>query len=172
MSTGLWVMAGELPAGKRRLARVVITAAVAAIEIRVNGMPRSPSVDELTGRSTGALTGESDQTGESDDESLLLAIAPEEAREGGPEQSSEAPSPRLNPLILVGGGVSAAVMISSTLLRNRWLERLARGGHVHPYRSLALRIALLSFIGTLPARLMEVQEKASSKALSGSDEAA
>jgi hypothetical protein len=55
-------------------------------------------------------------------------------------------------------GVSVGLMAGRRRLEKRWLAALARDGHPHPYRALALRMGLLSFAGTLPGRLVEVYE--------------
>ena len=54
--------------------------------------------------------------------------------------------------------VSVGVAVGRRQLEKRWLGALTRAGHPHPHRALALRMGLLSFAGTLPARLVKVHE--------------
>jgi hypothetical protein len=55
-------------------------------------------------------------------------------------------------------GASVGLAIGRRQLEKRWLAALARDGHPHPHRALALRMGLLSFAGTLPGRLVKVYE--------------
>jgi len=55
-------------------------------------------------------------------------------------------------------GLSAALVVGRRQLEKRWLAALARDGHPHPHRALALRMGLLTFAGTLPGRLVKVRE--------------
>jgi len=131
-------MAGELPPGKRRLARVGLTATIAAIGIGLSmlePLPEEPSPE---------------------DESMLTSDEPEA---DSIDEPAEAEPPPVSPVVgTAAGSIAVAIMIGSSLLQKRWLARLARSGHAHPHRSLALRVAVISFAGTLPARLMEVHE--------------
>lgn len=55
-------------------------------------------------------------------------------------------------------GLSVGLMVGRRQLEKRWLAALARAGHPHPHRALALRMGLLTFAGTLPSRLVKVHE--------------
>lgn len=57
-----------------------------------------------------------------------------------------------------GIALSVGLMVGRRQLEQRWLAALARDGHPHPHRALALRIGLLTFAGTLPGRLVKVHE--------------
>jgi len=141
-ATGVWVMAGELPTGKRRLVRVGLAATMAGVGFRLS-----------------RLAPDDDKDDEDEDEDGPLTDEPQA------ELAQEYPSPgetgptRLNPgYTAAAGGIAIAIMIGSSVLRKRWLVGLDRSGHAHPHRVLALRVAALSFAGMLPARLIEVHE--------------
>ena len=153
-ATGAWVMAGELTTAKRRLVRASLTATVAGIGLGLFRLAPE-GLDEPE---------DEDLEDDPDDEPLgdgLLgdrSLAPSE--QNRPESARSA-SARANPFLgLVAGGIAIGIMIGSSMLQKRWLVALERAGHSAPHRALALRVAAVSFAGTLPARLMEVHERA------------
>ena len=58
--------------------------------------------------------------------------------------------------VVVGGSI--AMIVGRRRFERRWLEALARDGHTHPHRALAIRMGLLSVAATLPGRLIKVRE--------------
>jgi hypothetical protein len=129
--TGVWVVAGELPPARRRLARAGTVVAVSAA-----GWATSP------GHST--VTRERSVTW-SDDRGLVVRDA----------DGTEIPGRRG----MVAAGVSAALAVGMTVGRRqverRWLARLERRGHAHPYRALAVRMAVFTTAVTLSKGLID-----------------
>lgn len=58
--------------------------------------------------------------------------------------------------VVIGGSV--AMIVGRRRFEQRWLDALARDGHPHPHRALAIRMGLLSVAATLPGRLIKVRE--------------
>jgi hypothetical protein len=126
-ATGAWVAAGELSPWKRRLSRTGLTAVVAGIGFGLSRPAPNGSVE----------------------------TPEDEARDDETLDDPAGPARRDPVLETVAAGIAIAVMIGSSMLRKRWLAGLDRAGHANPQRALAVRVAAVSFAGTLPARLME-----------------
>jgi hypothetical protein len=93
--------------------------------------------------------------------SAVASIGDKEKHEGEPEPEHDtvpAVDKRKLAVTAVAIGVSVGWAVGRRQLEKRWLAALTRGGHPHPHRALALRMGLLSFAGTLPARLVKVHE--------------
>lgn len=141
--TGAWVAAAELPPGRRRLARAGIVAAIAT---------SGAAGGDFAFKPPGAPEPAARQAGTSD------AGAPAGVPASG---SPPAGQPELwmpGTAVAVGVSLSTALLLGSKRLQRRWLDRLARGGHRHPHRALGVRIAALSFVGSLPAEVLQVHE--------------
>jgi hypothetical protein len=151
---GVWLAAGELTPGRRRLARAGLMFAMAAL-----GFGLSSPEDELDGAASDDESADSAETaGEMADEAV-----------DEPDDPTETEPPGVSPLVTTavataGGGLAMAIMVGSSVLQKRWLERLHQSGHPHPHRALAVRVAVLSFVGTLPGRLLEVHGAGSKQA--------
>jgi hypothetical protein len=130
--TSAWIASGELPAGRRRAVRAAATAVVAAA-----GVIASRKEDNVVtwSKEEGVVVRDKD----------------------GKEQPR--PSARGS---AVGMAVGVGMLVGRRELEKRWLKRLERNGHDHPYRALALRMGLLAMAGTLPGRLAAAR-KARSK---------
>jgi hypothetical protein len=158
---GAWVAAGELPMPKRRLARVGLTAAVAALTGASTflGMPSDERPEAAAGDN------EFSEPDASDDRDDPDATDRDDADDqpDEPDDPTEAESSPFRPLLdttagRIAIGISVGIMLSSSFLRKRWLAGLSRSGHPHPHRALALRVAAVSFAAALPARLIEARE--------------
>jgi len=142
--TAVWVAAGELPTGKRRLVRTAITATATAV-----GWAALPPQERpfTWGR-------ENDFAMAKVAEPAAEKYAENQARETHPENEMS-PGRRI---ALASGmfAFSAGVTLAGRKLEKRWLTGLQRAGHPHPYRGLAWRMAMLNAAGTLSANLLEV----------------
>ena len=128
--TAAWIATGELPTGQRRAVQLAATAVVGAV--------------------AAVIAVRSDDT--------VVTWSPEEGVTARSEDGT--PVPRRP-----GAAASAAVIalalgmpFGRRQLEKRWLARLQRQGHEHPYRGLALRIGLLTTVGALPGRLMDAHK--------------
>jgi hypothetical protein len=123
LMTAMWIASGELPPGRRRAARAAATAAVAAAAV-VAGRTDDPDVTW------------------SDKEGLMVRDEDGNERRHPGARASAA-----------GIALGVGMMVGRRQMEKRWLARLERNGHEHPYRALALRMGLLAMAGTLPGRL-------------------
>jgi hypothetical protein len=146
--SGAWVLAGELPPRKRRLARVGMTAMTAAIGAGLSAGLEPPSDEDPRPAMADApsIDPEEDEADEQADEQADDRVA----------DPIEAQSPALRPLfVIAASGIPVAIMIGSSFLQKRWLAGRTSSGHPHPHRSLAVRVAAVAFAGTLVPRLLE-----------------
>ncbi|GAA2548586.1 hypothetical protein GCM10010435_17670 [Winogradskya consettensis] len=127
--TGVWVAAGELAPGRRRAVRVASVVGLSAVaSIRDWAFPET---EEAAEEEVAAVEGE------------VSGLEPDE------EASVDVKR------LVVGGVLIAAsvgVIVGRKRLERRWLGRLERGGHAHPYRALGVRMGALSFAGTLAGK--------------------
>lgn len=126
--TGAWTAAGELPAAKRRLARSAVIATVALVAVTTGDRPEARDVPPAP------------------------AEGPGDAATGAP---TGPPPGRL--VTTAALGLSAAVYLGSRRLEKRWLAGLVRSGHPHPHRALGVRLAALSLMTSLAARLLSTK---------------
>jgi len=142
--TAVWVAAGELPTGKRRLVRTAST----AIAIAVGWAALPPQERPFTwNRDNGfAMAKVAEPAAEKH--------AEDEARETRPEIEMS-PGRRIA-LASAMLAFSAGVTLGGRKLEKRWLAGLQRAGHPYPYRALAWRMAMLNAAGTVSANLLEV----------------
>lgn len=128
--TGVWTAAGELSPGWRRLAR-------ATASLAVMGVGWS---SDTSGSRNRVVTWNAEDR---------LVIT---------EDGERKPAPK--PAVMVAGVVfGVGMIVGRRQWEKRWLARLERDGHAHPYRALALRVGLLSAAGTLASRLIEARAK-------------
>jgi hypothetical protein len=132
LMTGVWIAAGELPAGRRRAARFAASAAVAVV-----GWHSSAKSDRDTAKSDGdtAKFGRDTARTVSDDGVTVQ------------HSVDEAPRPldrKRVALVIAAGALGVGAMVGRRRLENRWLDKLARDGHPHPHRALAVRMGLVS----------------------------
>jgi hypothetical protein len=165
---GAWVAAGELPMPKRRLARVGLTAAVAALTGASTflGMPSDERPEAAAGDNEFTEPDATDDMDDRDDRDD--ADGRDDDRPDEPDDPTEAETSPFRPLLdttagRIALGISVGIMLSSSFLRKRWLAGLSRSGHPHPHRALALRVAAVSFAAALPARLIEAREPAAKR---------
>ena len=95
--------------------------------------------------------------------SVLVLSAAAFAVGGDGDDGDQADQPReLGPArVAVSAGLvgaSVGAVIGRRRFERYWLAKLARDGHPHPHRVLAVRMGLVSFAGTLPGRLVKVHE--------------
>ncbi len=132
-SAGLWVAAEELPAGRRRAARVALALAA-------------------SGYAWWRATASADR---SDDEAEDLP-----GDHTGREDASVTGLSGLGALRAGGSAATAALGAASPMVRRlvgpRWLRQLEEAGVVHPYRALGRRVALASFAVSAATRLPDV----------------
>lgn len=125
--SGLWVAAGELPAGKRRLARAATVVTGTSIGVLITPPQERP----VTWTREGGV----------------------EWLPGVDKDLDKAPEPEgSNAAALVAMAVAAGVYVGGRVLERRWLESLRRAGHPHPHRALGVRMGLVSVAGSLGAR--------------------
>ncbi|HKO34478.1 MAG TPA: hypothetical protein VJY85_12100 [Candidatus Limnocylindria bacterium] len=126
---GAWTATGELPQAQRRALRLAATAMVV-----VSGWVASAR-DTTEYHYT---------VGEG-----LMVRHPDGTEERRPVRKAS-----LAATALFGTGM----IIGRRQLEKRWLARLERQGHTHPYRALALRIGMLATAGALGRRLIAMNE--------------
>jgi hypothetical protein len=122
---GVWVAAGELPTGKRRVARVALMAATAAV---------------------GAVKERSDPADQSEQAAEDKASPAEKARDRAQSMTDE-DKRRLAKKVILAATTGPVLAVGRRQLRKRWLTRLS--GHPHPQRALAVRMAALTFVISL-----------------------
>jgi hypothetical protein len=133
LTTGLWVAAGGLAPRKRRAVRAAIvvgSAGVAALELRLE--KEKPQLLD-----TPVLV----------KDVLAREVTPAEIGVKTPSRA-----------MLVAMAVSTGATLGGRLLEKRWLARLVRNGHVHPHRSLGIRMGVLAATTSLASGLVEVVE--------------
>jgi hypothetical protein len=127
--TAAWIASGELPYGHRRAVRI---AAISAV-VTAGWLASARDPREYT-----YTVGEG-----------LVVKNPD---------GTEEPRPLRKASLAASGAVGLGMILGRRQLEKRWLDRLRRTGHEHPYRALALRMGLLSLAGTLGSRLIAVHE--------------
>lgn len=133
--SAVWVAAEELPPGARRLTRLGMSLAVAAVGA---GTTRDATEEGATGRPP----------------ERRPTDAPAAA---SPGRLTAAPG-RLAAAAVLLPVVTVGPMILRRRLERRWLDQAAAGGHLHPHRVVALRIGLLSFLMTLVSNLVKAHQ--------------
>ncbi len=143
-SVGAWVAAAELSPARRRLARGALAAVTVAVAIPGVRAARSAAADTAEPVAPGARSG--------------LPFVDAGIRLPA-DELSEAGTPTRRRAVLVAGVLTTAVAVSvgaaaaGRQLERRWLARLARNGHPHPHRALAVRMAGLYAVMVVPSRL-------------------
>ena len=92
---------------------------------------------------------------------VALLAERERGREGAEVAVIEAPDAdqvRRGAAAAAGIVFGLGMIAGRRQVEKRWLARLQRNGHEHPYRALALRMGLLSLAGSLPAKLLAAHE--------------
>ena len=151
--TAVWVGSSALPKGRRRAVRAGASIAVMAYGWVTTSREDKAAVTGLFKR------GDSDQAAVIElDSGTFRDLRAEQA-----DEKAEDERPAMNGRQLAVLGVttvgSLGMLIGRKRLEKRWLARLQRNGHPHPYRGLALRIGALAVAATLPGQLMEAYEK-------------
>jgi hypothetical protein len=139
LMTGVWIAAGELPAGRRRAARFVASAAVAVVgwhsSAKSDGDTAKSDRDTAkSGRDTAKFGRDTARTVSDDGVTVQHSV-------------DEAPRPldrKRVALVIAAGALGVGAMVGRRRLENRWLDKLARDGHPHPHRALAVRMGLVS----------------------------
>jgi hypothetical protein len=127
--TAAWIAAGGLPPARRRTVRAGASAAVAA---------------------AGVLAGRRDDP--------EITWTPETGLVVKGEDGTPRPRPSTNATaaaVVLGLGM----IVTRRQIEKRWLARLQRDGHEHPYRRLALRMGLLTVATTLPEKLIAARRE-------------
>ena len=134
-----WIAARELSPAKRRLARVGVIAigaagyAAATPDTRQAIRDVREEVESLRDKES----------------------SPDNAEE--PPATPEFPLDKRRAVAIVGAlGLTIAVTLGRRRLEKRWLARLARDGHAHPTRALALRMAPVAFAAELAIQLVDM----------------
>lgn len=137
--TGAWVAAAELRPGRRRLARAGVAAAVVAHGFATTRSAATPAAACSPASGPGSTAAARSEPPSDADE----PTAADPAGAGVPGAA----------VLAAGVSMSVALLVGSKRLQKRWLDRLGRGGHPHPHRGLALRLAALTFVGSLPGEI-------------------
>jgi hypothetical protein len=127
--TGAWIATGELPKAQRR-ALGLGTMAVVMVSAWVASARDKTEYHYTVGEG-------------------LMIRHPDGTEERRPVRKAS-----LAATALYGTGM----LIGRRQLEKRWLTRLERQGHTHPYRALALRIGMLATAGALGRRLIAMNE--------------
>jgi len=146
-SVGAWIAAAELSPPRRRLARGALAAVTVAVAIPGVRRHLPASVDTAEPTTPGAGSGLPFV-----DVGIRLPADPPSARRRA---------------VLTGAAVlttavaaSVGTAVAGRQLERRWLARLARHGHQHPHRALAVRMAALYAVMVVPGRLLAVRQSA------------
>ncbi|GLY00489.1 MULTISPECIES: hypothetical protein [Actinoplanes] len=145
--SGLWIAAGELTPGRRRLARFTTVLTIGAAVYAV-----SPVADEVKQ----AFAGLADPVPALADPSVTPAeaeISPEV------EGLDEAPEFDNRKAALAAGmaALSLAAYLGRRRLEKRWLASLTAKGHPRPTRALALRVGAVDFAAQLALQSAEIR---------------
>nr|WP_221376330.1 hypothetical protein [Actinoplanes polyasparticus] len=152
-----WIAARELSPAKRRLARVGIIAIGAAGYATATPDTRR-AIREVRSE-VESLRDKAEAPGD-ELKSLRDKAEPGDHEEPGPDESSATPDlpfDKRRAVAIVGAlGLSIAVTLGRRRLEKRWLARLARDGHAHPTRALALRMAPVAFAAELAIQIIDM----------------
>ena len=129
-SWGGWVAAGALPPARRRLVRGAALTLVAASTTLDPDTPPAVPEREAPERK-----------------------APERK---APERKANIPGRFIAPVLAIAVGLQIGSAVLERRLRARWLARLIRDGHRHPYAALGRRQAALVLALTLPFNLVDL----------------
>ncbi|MCM4085005.1 hypothetical protein [Paractinoplanes hotanensis] len=138
-----WIAARELSPAKRRLARVGVIAIGAA-----GYAGATPD----TRRAIREVRAEVESLRDKEDE-------PESSRDSAeePPATPDSSFDKRRAVAIVGAlGLTIAVTLGRRRLEKRWLARLARDGHAHPTRALALRMAPVAFAAELAIQIIDM----------------
>lgn len=138
-----WIAARELSPAKRRLARVGVIAI---------GTAGYAAATPDTRRAIREVRAEVESLRDKQED-------PESSRDKAeePPATPEFPVDKRRAVAIVGAlGLSLAVTLGRRRLEKRWLAGLARDGHAHPTRALALRMAPVVFAAELAIQLVEM----------------
>jgi hypothetical protein len=153
--TGIWVGAGGMSPGRRRLVRAGVVAGLAAAAFvatdpssaplpgRGTDPRRSPDegwLDEAADLREAVLHTEPGLRGNAAREQLA------DARAAADLKVEDEPPVDKRQLIVTGTAfaIAAGAILGRRLIERRWLARLERKGHPRPYRALGVRMGALS----------------------------
>lgn len=136
--SGVWIAAAELSPAKRRLARLGTVAAAAAITYAASPKEPGPADEIVLADRPFAVTDPPPAAGEDEEAAAEPAFEVDKRT-----------------AIAAAGvlGLSAAMIVGRRRLEKRWLAGLTSGGHPHPTRALAVRMAAVEFAGYLVLQL-------------------
>ncbi|WP_305785091.1 hypothetical protein [Symbioplanes lichenis] len=160
--TGIWVGAGGLSPARRRLVRAGAVAGLAAAALVGTGaartgasgrdVKRSPDegwLDEAADLQEAVLHTDAELRGNAARQEIADARAAAELK--------IADEPPIDKRKLIATGVAFAIsggaIVGRRFLERRWLARLERQGHPHPYRALGVRMGAISGASALVSGL-------------------
>jgi hypothetical protein len=139
-----WIAARELSPTKRRLARLGVVAFGSALYAAVTPDTRRAMREAR-----------SDVAALRDKVQALEGAEEPEADE--PEAKPEFSYDKRQTVAIAGAlALTIAVTLSRRRLEKRWLASLARDGHPHPTRALALRMAPVAFVAEMAVQLVDM----------------
>ncbi|WP_306204286.1 hypothetical protein [Actinoplanes sp. RD1] len=148
--TGIWVGAGGLSPSRRRLVRAGAVAGLAAaalvgtsITAAKPAAERSPDegwLDEAADLQEAVLHTDAGLRGNAARQELA------DARAAADLKIADEPAVDKRKLVATGlaFAISGGAIVGRRFLERRWLARLERKGHPHPYRALGVRMGAIS----------------------------
>jgi hypothetical protein len=160
-----WYAAGSLPPGERRVLRAG-AAAMAGFAVVPILRQQKPAVEErgqepaVKKAEPGMVVSRDPEVAARMEAEMRPIVRTEDWKPALRDAFGEVTAKcRRNPVLTSAALVySLAMIVGSRRLERRWLAGLVRDGHPHPHRALAIRMGLLTMVGSLPSSLVDARE--------------